>query len=115
MYASARQQGLTDDLIPALPHFQDSDLFTPSEKAALRFADVLDRDHKQVSQDSFDELRKYFSEPEIMALGWRGAIFIGCGRLVYAVGLDGVKKPCPSSFAHKETEEIRADSEQPGC
>jgi len=115
VYASARQQGLTDDMIQALPHFQYSDLYTPSEKAALRFADVLNRDHKQVSQDSFDELRKYFSEPEIMALGWRAAIFIGDGRLVYALGLDGVGKACPLSFAHKEMEEMRADAEQPGC
>ena len=57
VYASARQQGLTEEMIHALPHFQDSDLFTPREKAALRFADTLARDHKQVSQDLFDELR----------------------------------------------------------
>ena len=50
-----------------------------------------------------------------MALGWRAAIFIGYGRLVYAVGLDGVGKECPLSFAHKEMEEMRADAEQPGC
>jgi len=115
VYASARQQGLTDDMIQALPHFQDSDLFTPHEKAALRFADVLARDHKQVSQELFDELRQYFSEPEIMALGWRAAIFIGYGRLVYAVGPDGVGKACPLSFAHGEMEEMQADAEQPGC
>ena len=48
----------------------------------------------------FDELREHFSEPEIMALGWRMAIFIGYGRLVFAVGLEGVGKLCPLSFAH---------------
>lgn len=112
VYASARQQGLTEEMIHALPHFQDSDLFTPREKAALRFADTLARDHKQVSQDLFNELRTHYSEPEIMALGWRMAIFIGYGRLVYAVGLDGVGKPCPLSFAH---EEMQAEAEQPGC
>ena len=96
VYASARQQGLTEEMIHALPHFQDSDLFTPREKAALRFADTLARDHKQVSQDLFDELRTHYSEPEIMALGWRMAIFIGYGRLVYAVGLDGVGQPVRS-------------------
>ncbi len=108
VYASARQQGLTDDMIQALPHFQDSDLFTPSERAALRFADVRARHHKQISQDSFDELRKYSSEPEMMALGSRAAIFIGCGSLVYAIGMDGVGKACRLYFAHKEMEDMRA-------
>ena len=115
VYASARQQGLTEAMIKDLPNFQDSALFTPREKAALRFADTLARDHKQVSQDLFDELRTYYSEPEIMALGWRMAIFIGYGRLVYAVGLDGVGQPCPLSFAHKEMEDMQAEAEQPGC
>ena len=116
VYASARQQGLTEEMIQALPHFQDSDLvYATREKAALRFADTLARDHKQVSQELFDELRTYYSAPEIMALGWRMAIFIGYGRLVYAVGLDGVGKPCPLSFAHAEMEDMREDAEQPGC
>lgn len=102
VYASARQQGVTEDMIRALPDYRDSALFTPREKAALRFADTLAGDHKQISQDVFDELASYYSEPEIMALGWRIAIFTGYGRLVYAVGLDGVGKPCPLSFTHEE-------------
>jgi alkylhydroperoxidase family enzyme len=104
VYASARHQGLTDEMIQALPDFDDSDLFTPREKAALRFADTLARDHRQVSDDLFDELRTHFSEPEIMALGWRAAIFIGYGRLVYATGLPGIGELCPLSFAHGETQ-----------
>ncbi|MCZ6665196.1 MAG: hypothetical protein O7B81_07820 [Gammaproteobacteria bacterium] len=102
VYASARHQGLTDEMIKALPNYRESDLFSAREKAALRFADTLARDHRQVSDDLFDELREHFSEPEIMALGWRMAIFIGYGRLVFAVGLEGVGKLCPLSFAHDE-------------
>ncbi len=89
-------------MIKALPNYRESDLFSAREKAALRFADTLARDHRQVSDDLFDELREHFSEPEIMALGWRMAIFIGYGRLVFAVGLEGVGKLCPLSFAHDE-------------
>jgi alkylhydroperoxidase family enzyme len=102
VYASARHQGLTDEMIEALPNYRESDLFSAREKAALRFADTLARDHHEVSDDLFDELRGHFTEPEIMALGWRIAVFIGYGRLVFAVGLEGVGKPCPLSFAHEE-------------
>ncbi len=100
VYASARCQGLTDEMIKALPRFADSELFTPAEKAALKFAEVMAGDHRSVSQALFDELRRHYSERQIMALGWRMAIFVGYGRLVYATGLEGVGEPCPLSFTH---------------
>jgi hypothetical protein len=52
-----------------------------------------------VSQELFDELRRHYTEPQIMALGWRMAIFVGYGRLVYATGLESVGAPCPLSYA----------------
>jgi alkylhydroperoxidase family enzyme len=95
VYPSAREQGLTDEMLAALPQYQDSPLFTPREKAALHFAEMMAGDHKQISQDLFDELRQHFSEPEILALGWRIAIFVGWGRLSAALGLDDIGKVCP--------------------
>ena len=100
VYASARDQGLTDEMVKALPKFVDSNLFTPADKAALKFAEVMAGDHRSVTQELFDELRRYYSERQIMALGWRMAIFVGYGRLVYATGLESVGAPCPVSFTH---------------
>ena len=57
-------------------------------------------DHKQISQELFGELRQHFSEQEILELGWRIAIFVGYGRLVYALGLEEVGKLCPLSAIH---------------
>ncbi|MBI3800541.1 MAG: hypothetical protein HY268_26640 [Deltaproteobacteria bacterium] len=59
-------------------------------------------DHNQISQELFDELRQHFSEPEILELGWRIAIFVGYGRLVYALGLEDIGKLCPLSAVHGE-------------
>lgn len=98
LYASARDQGLTEEMIRALPNFRDSDLFTPAEKAALKFAEVIAGNHFSVNQALFDELRQHYTEPQIMALGWRMAIFTGYGRLVYATGLESVGAPCPVNF-----------------
>lgn len=104
VYASARQQGLTDEMLTTLPDYEQSPLFTPREKAALRFAEIMAGDHRQASQELFDRLRRHFTEAEILELGWRIAIFVGYGRLVYALGLEDVGKPCPLSFTHAETQ-----------
>lgn len=90
---------MTEEMLAALPAYATSDLFTPAEKAALRFADVLAGDHRSASNELFDELKRYYTEPQIMALGWRIAIFIGYGRLVYATGLESVGAPCPVTYA----------------
>ena len=37
-----------------------------------------------------------FPNPRYLELGWRIAIFVGYGRLVYALGLEDVGKLCPS-------------------
>lgn len=94
VYASARDQGLTEEMIKALPQFRESDLFSAAEKAALAFAEVIAGDHHSVSDALFEELREHYDESEIMALGWRCAIFTGYGRLVYATGLESVGAPC---------------------
>ena len=67
-----------------------------AEKAAIHFADMMSGDHKQISQDLFDELRQHFSEPEILALGWRIAMFVGWGRLSAALGLDDIREGLPA-------------------
>ncbi len=101
LYASARDQGLTDDMIAALPQFQQSELFTPAEKVALKFAEMMASNHLAIGDDLMNELKRYYSEREIMALGWRIAIFVGYGRLVYATGLESVGAPCPIEFKPK--------------
>jgi alkylhydroperoxidase family enzyme len=90
-------------MLMAIPHYQDSPLFTPREKAAFHFAEMMAGNHKQITQDLFDELCQHFSEPEILELGWRIAIFIGYGRLVYALGLEDVGKLCPLSVVPEDS------------
>lgn len=46
-----------------------------------------------------DEFPCCYSEPEIMAIDWRAAIFIGYGRLVYATGLESVGEVCPVNLS----------------
>jgi alkylhydroperoxidase family enzyme len=102
VYASARQQGLTDEMLAALPSFEDSALFTPREKAALKFAEVLASEHLKTSDELFIRLREHFSEAEVLQLGWRIAMFVGYGRLSFALGLQDVGKVCFLPDKHSE-------------
>ncbi len=56
-----------------LGNFASSDSFTRSEKAALQYVDEATR-NKEVSEKTFDELRRYYSEREIVEITWLNAL-----------------------------------------
>jgi alkylhydroperoxidase family enzyme len=95
VYPSAREQGLTDEMIEAIPNFRESPLFTPAEKAAMRLGDAMAGDHKRAPYDEiFAELRKYYSEKQIVTLGWKAGMWLGYGRLVHALDVPAVGTSC---------------------
>ncbi len=95
MYPSAREQGLTDEMVGAVPNFRESSLFTPAEKAALRLADAMAGDHKRAPYDEiFAELRKYYTEEQIVTLGWKIGMWLGYGRLVHALDVPAIGASC---------------------
>lgn len=62
------------------------------------YADVLAGEHTQASEALYDELRHYFTETEIIDLGFRITAFVGYGRLIRALGLEkGGTCPLPSA------------------
>ncbi len=81
-------------MIAELPRYREGKLLTPREKAAVRYAEVLAGDHRQAGPGLFDDLRKHFTEAEIVDLGWRIVTFVGYGRFIYALGLE-IGKTCP--------------------
>jgi len=95
VYASARHQGLTDEMVDEVPNFRKSPLFTPAEKAAMRLADAMAGDHKNAPFDEiFAGLREYYTEAQIVELGWRTSVFIGYGRLVFALDVGAIGQSC---------------------
>jgi alkylhydroperoxidase family enzyme len=85
---------VTEDLIAEIPRYRESTVFTPREKAAIRYAEVLAGDPTAAGPELFDDLRKHFSESEIVDLGWRIVTFVGYGRFIYALGLE-IGNACP--------------------
>lgn len=64
----ARNLGWSDEQLNQLANWQERTDFTASEKAALRLAEQVTRDAHQVSDEQFVELRRHFSEGEVVEL-----------------------------------------------
>jgi hypothetical protein len=101
-HLSAREQGLTDEIKQAIPHFREPPLFTPAEKAVLQLADAMAADHKNAPYDEiFSELKKYYTEEQIVALCWKTRIWLGYGRLVHAHDVPSGGESCAIPLKRK--------------
>lgn len=78
---------MTEAKIAALDNL-DSDLFGPRERAAIRFAELMAVDHLKADDAMFAELRRYFSNAEIVELGVSVALNLGLGRLNAMLGIE---------------------------
>ena len=88
-YAGARHAGLTEAKIAAIDD-ESSDLLTARERAAVRFAEKLAVDHHKVDDALWTELRRHFSEAEVIELVMHTMLYIGLGRFNEILGLDPV-------------------------
>ena len=64
----ARDMGLTDDE-GCFAYEDDSKGFSEAEKCALRYADLMFLDANQLDKTFYDEMKKHWSEAQIMELG----------------------------------------------
>lgn len=83
-YQSGLEDGLTEDLVCSLEKPEEAPDLSDAEKAALAYADVSATNHFAINAQTFEGLRKHFTEPQIVELGLYVAYFIGFGRLVAA-------------------------------
>ena len=79
-YQSAVDAGVTEGLVCSLEKPQEAADLTDQEKAALAFADISATDHYSIDEGNFSDLRKYFTESQIIELGLFIASCIGFGR-----------------------------------
>lgn len=65
----ARAEGETEQRLYLLNAWWETSLYTDRERAALRWAEAVTRlEHQEVPDDVYEDLRKCFSEEEIVAL-----------------------------------------------
>jgi AhpD family alkylhydroperoxidase len=63
-----RNSGLSDDELLALPRYQQSDLFTEREKAALDYAVGVMRTPVDVSDELFTQMKKHFTDEQMVEI-----------------------------------------------
>ena len=71
----AHHNGASIEKIQAVWDFENSDLFDDSERAALRFGFAAGQVPNAVTDEHFVELRKHFTEKQIVDLGATIALF----------------------------------------
>ena len=86
-YAGARHAGATEAKIAAIDD-ETSDLLSSRERTAIRFAEKLAVDHHKIDDAFWAELRRSFSEAEIIELTAHTTLYIGFGRLNAILGID---------------------------
>jgi alkylhydroperoxidase family enzyme len=86
-YAGARHAGATEAKIAAIDD-ETSNLLTPRERAAIRFAERFAVDHLKIDDAFWSELRRHFSEAEIIELVAHTTLYIGFGRFNAILGLE---------------------------
>jgi alkylhydroperoxidase family enzyme len=80
-YQSAIDDGLTEDAVCSLERPADAADLSDAERAALGFADLFATNHLAIDDTVYDDLRRHFTEDELVELGVHCAIAVGIGRL----------------------------------
>jgi len=80
-YQSAIDDGLTEGAVCSLEQPAEADDLSEAERSAVRFADLFATDHLSIDDTVYDDLRRHFTEDELVELGVHCAYAVGMGRL----------------------------------
>jgi len=75
------ENGVDEDLVCSLEEPSEAEDLLPAERAALRFADLFATNHLAIDDSVYDDLRRYFTEGELVEIGLNCALYVGMGRL----------------------------------
>ena len=81
-YALARRV-TTDAELGSVDDFEHGD-FSPAEKAVLRFTNAFYADHRTVPDAVWDDLKRHYSESEVIELAWTISAYIMLDKLIHA-------------------------------
>ncbi|MEO6092325.1 MAG: carboxymuconolactone decarboxylase family protein [Novosphingobium sp.] len=116
-YESALADGLTEDMVCSLEQPYVAPDLTDADKAALRYADLAATNHLAITDETIEELRKHYSEQEIVELCIHVAYCIGFGRMAATYRIieelpesfqDTTRKVAPWEQGHTEKLTIKA-------
>ena len=116
-YESALADGLTEDMVCSLEKPMEAPDLTDAEKAAIHYADLAASNHLAITDETIANLRKYYTEKEIVELCIYVAYCVGFGRMAATYRIieelpesfqDTTTKITPWAAEHAERLVIRA-------
>jgi AhpD family alkylhydroperoxidase len=91
----AKAEGLTEIMIADLFDYAGSPHFSAREKAALRYASLFKQGEHSIDKDEvYDDLKKHFSDEEIIELGLFCAEVDGVGKFVKSLNVVSWEEAC---------------------
>ncbi len=99
---TCRAARLSADTIPepqasGIDGYASSDDYTPGEKAAVRFAEMLAIRHFEIDDEEIRALREHYDDAEILELMMMAGQYIGFGRMLAVLQLETVACPLPAA------------------
>jgi alkylhydroperoxidase family enzyme len=92
--ASFSDEGCTPELYAHVAEYREREEYTTREKLAIEYAERFAIDHTGIDDELFARLRAEFSDEEVLDLTICLAAFLGLGRLLRSLGIQG-NRPIP--------------------
>ncbi len=80
-YESAVADGLDEAAVCSLANAPEAENLSPAEKMAIEFADRFATNHLSIDAAFYERMREFFTDAEIVQLGFNCAFNSGFGRL----------------------------------
>ena len=102
-YQDGVEAGIDEDLVCSLEKPQEASDLSEAEKAAINYGELFATNHLAINDSVYDNLRKYFSEEEIVELSITVAWFVGMGRLAATYHM---VEELPEAFQNDDTKQL---------
>ena len=102
-YQDGVDAGIDEDLVCSLEKPQEANDLSDAEKAAIEYGELFATNHLAIDDSIYDNLRKHFSEAEIVELSITVAWFVGFGRLAATYHM---VEELPEAFQDEDTEKL---------
>ena len=102
-YQDGVDAGIDEDLVCSLEKPQEAEDLSDAEKAAIEYGELFATNHLAIDDSVYENLRKYFSEAEVVELSITVAWFVGFGRLAATYHM---VEELPEAFKNENSEKL---------
>ncbi len=102
-YQDGVDAGIDEDLVCSLEKPQESEDLSNAEKAAIEYGELFATNHLAIDDSVYENLRKYFSEAEVVELSITVAWFVGFGRLAATYHM---VEELPEAFQNENSDKL---------